>query len=150
MILCILDTSVLCELLRVPGKHGAHEAAWAEFERRQAEGERFLLPVTVVLETGNHIAQANDGQKRRACAERFVQLVTRSLDGDTPFTITPVPDPETVRGWLTHFVHDATLGMGVGDRSLIDLAEKQRAIHAHAKVRIWSLDRHLQGYDDAG
>lgn len=70
--------------------------------------------------------------------------------GESPFTITPVPDPETVRGWLTHFAHDATLGMGVGDRSLIDLAEKQRAIHAHAKVRIWSLDRHLQGYDDAG
>lgn len=41
MIVCIVDTSVLCELLAVPGKSQQHAGALAEFEQKQKEGHRF-------------------------------------------------------------------------------------------------------------
>ena len=60
----MIDTSVLCEMLQVPGKSNPARGAEvrAEIDRRWRDGERFVIPITAVIETGNHIAQA-DGNR---------------------------------------------------------------------------------------
>lgn len=86
----ILDTSVLLELLRVPGRFSQAEAVTKEVVRRHEEGHSLLLPLAAILETGNHIARVTDGTLRRQVAERFVGLIRLALVGQAPFT--PIDD----------------------------------------------------------
>jgi len=100
----ILDTSVLLELLRVPGRFSQAEAVTKEVVRRHEEGHSLLLPLAAILETGNHIARVTDGTLRRQVAERFVGLIRLALGGQAPFT--PIDDvgSEQVATWCEHFV----------------------------------------------
>ena len=147
MIVCLVDTSVLCELLRVPGKssQSVHEETVAEFDQKVSAKHTLLLPVAAILETGNHIAHAST--KRRATAERFVSLVRLAIEGDAPFKVTQPISVEEIASWLDHVADDADRELSLGDRSIIAEWERERVIHRGGRVYIWSLDNHLRGYD---
>ena len=150
MTICIVDTSILVELLAVPGMTGRHDALVQEYEGRQAAGEQFLLPLPVLFETGNHIAHAPDGHARRGCAERFVRLARDALAERSPFLPTPFPDDLELASWLADFPDRAMAGVGLVDRALIALWDTQRLLHRGRRVLIWSLDDHLRGRDTLG
>lgn len=151
-IVAIVDTSVLCELLRVPERFdpATHEELTAEFQRRSEASHRFLVPLTAIIETGNHIAHGNDGARRRAAAERFVKFVRMAMTEELPFTPTPAPTLEVIDGWLDGFADDAVRELSLGDRSIIAEWERERGIHPHGRVYIWSLDDDLAGFDTGG
>jgi hypothetical protein len=148
MTVCIVDTSVLCELLGVPGKHDRERASEvsASFTARAAAGQAFILPFVVLVETGNHVAQASGD--RYELAKRFRGLATKALTGQSPFTVTDAPTIKDVEGWLSTFPEDASRGVGLADRSIIAVCEHQRALHAPRLVYIWSFDAHLAAYGD--
>lgn len=145
----IVDTSVLCNLLRVPHMDQDAERAAREFSSALANGDVFLLPVAVIYETGNHIAHVADGGKRRAVAQGFVDLVRKAFGGEIPFVPTPLQDPEGMAVWLSEFPDQAARGMGFGDLAITKVWDEQRALNQARRVLIWSYDRHLQGYDQA-
>lgn len=60
----LVDTSVLLNILNVPGLNQDHEAIMDEFEELVESGVNLLLPVGAVFETGNHIARLADGRQR--------------------------------------------------------------------------------------
>ena len=126
MTVCIVDTSVLVELLGLPGFEENHDIRVEEFAERIAARETFLLPLPVLLETGTHVAQIANGNYRRQCAERFCAFVKPALVGDTPFVPTPSPDISEVASWLDDFPVHAMQKVGLVDRSLIALFERQR------------------------
>jgi hypothetical protein len=142
--ICIVDTSILLELLNVPNKASQHDEMVDEFETRQAARELFLLPIAVLIETGNHIAQVDDGAARR---KRAVDFARAALEGRSPFAPTPFPSEADVGAWLNDFPDRAMAGLGLADMSLIALWEAQRALNPMRRVYIWSVDGHLQGYD---
>ena len=49
-----IDTSVLVELLNIPKMNERHAQAQTEYEALAAKGDVFVLPVAVLVETGNH------------------------------------------------------------------------------------------------
>lgn len=63
----VLDTSVLCCWLNVPGKETAgplddrwdHNRINELIQRGTAAAATFVLPLTSLIETGNHIAQSS-------------------------------------------------------------------------------------------
>jgi hypothetical protein len=116
---CLLDTSILCELLEIPGKCGGFPEVASELEHKVQQGESLLLPLTAVLETGNHIGQNGDGRQRRAAAGRFVRLVKDAIEGRTPFVPTPF-EPESWRHLLDEFPDWASRGSGWGPVFLPD------------------------------
>lgn len=63
-----VDTSVIVRLIGIDGEQLASEVA-AEFERRREAGQRFVLPVTALVEAGNRVAQQSS--ERRRFAERL-------------------------------------------------------------------------------
>lgn len=149
-----LDTSVLCELIEVPGKCQHRDEVRAEYGRRVADGEQFVVPITAVIETGNHIAQA-DGPRREA-AERLVALLRSAMADETPFVLNQVTWDEDFldalcNGNATHqtFVDLAGNGlMGAGDVAI--LVERDQFVAGSAysatDVRVWTLKRVLGAY----
>lgn len=152
MAVTFIDTSILCELLRVPGKCQQHEAVRDEFERRIETGERFVIPITAVIETGNHIAQA--GGDRRAAADRFCRLLASAGSGEAPFVMNQESWNE---GFLEELCAGNTTGqpfidlagsgqMGAGDVAILVERDRYKARSAFATVGIWTLENVLGAY----
>jgi predicted nucleic acid-binding protein len=153
MTIVLVDTSVFCELIEIPRMCSEHKSYRKLFEVRIKDGERFLLPMATLLETGNHIGQNGDGSQRRKAAERFVRLVTQAIAGDTPFTATPFVVPETLAAWLGELPGWVTRadakgkGSGLGDLSIHHEWVHQCKLHPRRRVYVWSKDAHLSSFD---
>lgn len=80
-----IDTSVLDNLLEIPKKSQDREQAKHDFAKRQSENSRFILPITAVIETGNHIAQLSDGRVRRNIAEKFSSMLELTAQRQAPW-----------------------------------------------------------------
>ncbi|MCB0141885.1 MAG: hypothetical protein KDE50_18420 [Caldilineaceae bacterium] len=145
--ICIIDTSVFCNILKVPKKSQWHEKTIAQFRRYNDDSYTFLLPMATIYETGNHIAQNGDGQVRRKTAELFVQQVTQAFQGQAPWTPTPFDSSAEFSIWLSQFPDQAMRGSGLGDLSIIKVFERQCELHPHRRIFIWSYDSHLRAYN---
>ena len=87
----ILDTSVMCCWLDVPGREtaGSGENLWdraraeALLESEKAAGSTFVLPLATLIESGNHIAQAAHSRYERA--GDLMDCLRKSLDVMSPW-----------------------------------------------------------------
>ena len=143
----IVDTSVLLNLLDVPGFNDHREDVDGQFQEFAHADARLLLPLAAVFETGNHIAQLSDGGHRGHYASLFCEQVRMALDGKAPWVLVPLPEGDEISGWLDNFPECARRNVSIADLSMIELWKTRRALHPEARVRIWSLDKHLVGYD---
>lgn len=148
----LIDTSVFCRILRVPNMCSNHEhrEALAEMVRltsRAGITTTLLLPMATIYETGNHIAQNGDGNVKRKAALRFTRQVQAAFDGQAPWTPTPLPELREMSTWLAEFPDRAMAGVGLGDLSIIKTFEQQCELNPLSRVRIWSYDADLGGYD---
>lgn len=142
----IVDTSIFCNILDLPGKNQNREEIIGEFEAGIKAGGKFFLPYVVLIETGNHIAQLN-GNLKFTKAQKFVSLVEKALNGETPFTPLKFPEKEELLHWINGFPEKSGQGIGFGDFSIIKDWEEQKELFGAYSVRIWSLDAGLQGYE---
>jgi len=145
--ICLIDTSVFVEILRVPGMDSQYVEVVAELEERITREDSLFLPMATILETGNHIGQHGDGRERRACAQRFVHQVATALKGESPFKPINFLEAEQLRAWLAEFPDHAGRGSGLGDLSIIHDWQRLCEQNPQRRVTIWSLDQHLAGYD---
>ncbi len=87
----ILDTSILCVWLDVPGmaRCGPAHDSWDKarvankIETEERAGTTFVLPLASIIETGNHIAQAAHSRFERAQA--LASLMDKSAQQATPW-----------------------------------------------------------------
>jgi predicted nucleic acid-binding protein len=146
----LVDTSIVCELIRLPGKfnEARHEDVRELFAIGQESGDVFVLPMATVVETGNHVGQVGDGALRRRAAEAFSKLLLAALDDAVPWLQVIAWDEHTVGDLADGFVAWATnFGSGIGDFSIVRDYEALCRRHKYARVRVWSLDRHLASFD---
>jgi hypothetical protein len=143
---CLIDTSILCEILEVPNLCQSSDRVLAEMARKVKAGESLLLPMSAIVETGNHIAQNGDGRQRRRTAEKFVELIQQAIRGETPFAATPFFEPEALLEWLAEFPDWAMRESGLADLTLAKEFERQCSLNPMRRVYVWSLDTHLSCY----
>jgi hypothetical protein len=148
-----VDTSVLCDLLKVPGKCQKHEEVLAELEALVKSGVQLVLPIGSVIETGNHIAQAA-GSGRRASAEAFVKVLRLTANGGAPWVLHSVAwdgrmlelicdGPEQV-GAFVDIAGNGT--MGAGDVAILAECALFSARTAGVDVKVWTHDVNLAAY----
>lgn len=142
-----IDTSVLCNLLRVHGKDQRSDEIAREMGKRVREGQVFVLPVTAVIETGNHIAQASgyryEAASRladylRLIVQQKAPWVLHEMEWDIPFLHRFLEGAGSGSDW------PALAARGVGAGDLCIAAEVQRyrdRVGDH--VSVWSLDDDL-------
>lgn len=136
--------------MQIPNMSQRYAETLSELERLITQpGTTLLLPVVTIYETGNHIAQNGSGSQRREVAQRFIKQVLAAFDGRAPWTPTLLQGPNEIAGWLSRFPDCAMRGVGLGDLSIINMFEQQCLLHPNARVRIWSYDADLTGYDRA-
>ncbi len=143
----IVDTSVLLNVLAVPGCSQDRDVIGREFAELIEADATFHLPMGAVFETGNHIAAVPDGRQRRQRAEVLRDHVREAVAGRAPWVLVPLPDTGQLMEWLEGFPESATRGAGMVDLSIVKAWKQACTRHPGRRVRIWALDQHLAGYD---
>ncbi|MDQ3632137.1 MAG: hypothetical protein M3417_12875 [Actinomycetota bacterium] len=148
-----VDTSVLVEILAVPGKCQRSEEIREELRDRVRAGESLLLPTAAIIETGNHIAQLRDGTQRRTLVEHFTMLLRGITSGSAPWVLNAARWDDDLLAAICGGARGcpplpemATQGVGAGDVSILAEAEAYEARTARVDVRIWTLDQGLLAY----
>lgn len=146
-----IDTSVLVELLNVPGMNANYTELKEEYELLEQNGDTFVLPVAVLVETGNHIAHIPDGTLRRDIALKFVNLVEKAISTEDNWNVMPEISEDVLREILANFPDHASSEIGFGDVSIIEQFEDYwQNCQPIGEMRIWSLDDHLSAYQKTG
>ena len=143
----IVDTSVLLNVLDVPGFNQDRDAVLDRFGELVDAGANFLLPLGTVMETGNHIADIRGGQRRRRHATVFADQVRKALKGEAPWALAPLPDADELVRWLDTFPDEAMRGLGMVDLSIVKEWDRACKRHPRRRALIWTLDQRLTGYD---
>ena len=156
--LLLLDTSILCEILCVPGKFDEHSGILEQFKKYQKRNDvffaqcnqtcyEFYLPLATIIETGNHIGQIDDGKVRRNRANLFVGFVKNALTGKSPFRFLKWELSE-MKEWIDDFPDFTTQqNGGIGDLSIVKEYERLCSQPpSDLPIKIWSKDNHLSSY----
>lgn len=152
--IAFIDTSVLCNLVPVPGFDQHKERIRTELGECISQGFGFILPITTVIETGNHIAHLSSGGLRREVGQRFVDLLTLVKDGKSPWVLHTVGWDEQFLGQPIagadtgmNYVEHAIQKVGAGD--LCILTERVRyQQRTGLRPAIWSIDSGLTAHAD--
>ena len=144
----LLDTSVLLNVLDVPGRNQQLDAILTELELLIDSAAHLFIPMAAIIETGNHIAHmGDDGRVRRQVAERFVEVVRAALNDEAPWKPINFPSDSHVLTWLGEFPDSAMRKIGMGDLSIRKEWEQLHARYPMSRVRVWTVDSDLLGLD---
>jgi hypothetical protein len=153
----ILDTSILCVWLEVPGMEtcGPDHDAWNQRRvREKIESEMgrkttFVLPLATLIETGNHIAQASHSRKERG--EALADLMRKSADQQTPWAAfsdqSVLWSPEKLKSLADSWPDLAASRLSLGDATIKDVAEYYAKMGC--AVEILTGDQGLKSYEPA-
>ena len=150
----ILDTSVLCCWLKVPGKETAgpvtdrwtHDRIDELLTLERAAESTFVLPIATLIETGNHIAQA--AGDRYNIAKALGDHLRNATEAATPWAAftdqTSLWESENLRSLAESWPTLAAGGMTIGDATIKLVAEYYAS--ANFKVEILTGDEGLKAY----
>ena len=151
----ILDTSILCVWLKVPGKEtcgsGAntitYDTVHTKIEEEVSKGTTFILPIAAIIETGNHIAQSNGD--RFAIASSLVDIINKTAEGTSPWAAFTVQSelwkPNALKDLAIRWNRTVVAGQSLGDASIVDVANYY--YKAGYDVEIYTGDEGLKSYE---
>ena len=145
-----VDTSVLLNILAVPGRSQNRQSILQEMKDFTNAGDKFILPLATIIETGNHIAHIDDGNMRRDCAQHLSITIKKVLSDALPWTYNKCEiSDDDLRKIAERFPNYAQQqNMGFGDLSILTEYLRFKAKHKrYFQVKLWSLDEHLCAFD---
>lgn len=160
--LIVVDTSYLLELFQVPNCSDAqgHEQVRLRFEQACDITHQLHVPLPVLFELGNHIADVKDGQTRRKLANLLVESVQSWLSGETPITIvSALDDARTVgdfcaalNGLAGQFANLVPDRHGLTNTALVMEANRLREKYSDSSLRkycvhIWTRESRLKALE---
>ena len=153
----IFDTSILCSLLRIPGKDtaGPNHDRWTHDRIQKLvvaeteSGSTFVLPLASIIETGNHASQASGD--RYKLATDLARLIADAADANSPWAAfadqADLWSREQSRKLAASWPKLATSGLSIGDATIKDVAEYYA--RAGFAVEILTGDQGLKAYQPA-
>ena len=147
----ILDTSWLLELYRVPRYFDESRTLPVRIETGELieAGCELFVTVPVLFEVASHITHVRDGRLRRTLGEKLRDDITRSIDRESPWTITTVGRgilfrTQDVIRLAERFLESSGPNYSFADISIIDLAAELR--RPGRTVKILAFDGQLASY----
>lgn len=154
----IFDTTILCCLLRIPGKETAGPTSdqWdsnriTELVKREEKlNSTFVLPLATLIETGNHVSQANT--LRFECATELSKYLTQAATGSSPWAAftdqSSLWDTDNLHKLAANWPKLAAAKIAIGDATIMDVAEYYAS--ANFDVQILTADNGLKSYEPVG
>ncbi|MEA5535995.1 hypothetical protein [Crocosphaera sp. XPORK-15E] len=151
----IFDTSILCVWLQIPGKEicGSDEDPWNHdrvkeiIDKERKANTTFILPLAAIIETGNHIAQAQS--QRYEKAQELAKLMILAADQTTPwaaFTEQSVFwQADGLKKLAEVWPPLANQRLAMGDATIKDIAEYYHRLKM--EVEILTGDQGLKSYE---
>lgn len=151
----VFDTSILCVWLEVPGFEtcGKEGDQWdyarvsRKIEEEISKNTVFVLPLAVLIETGNHISQSRGD--RYELGERFKQLLLDSVDNREPWVAfseqNTLWNDDKLRELANQFPQLFSQGISIGDATIRDVAGYYAKL-GHP-VKIFTGDEGLKAYE---
>jgi hypothetical protein len=148
----ILDTSVLCVWLKVPGKETCGSgASCLNFTKVDGELQTaieaqytLVLPLASIIETGNHIAQAPQWRHERAIA--LADLMAKAADQATPWAAFSdqqlLWSADGLRSLAAKWPNLAAHKLSIGDVTISEVADHYAKMGY--KVEVYSGDQGLR------
>ncbi|MEH2388420.1 MAG: hypothetical protein V7K14_22140 [Nostoc sp.] len=156
----IIDTSILCVYLGVPGKEtcASDNDKWdqkrvkARFQAEERQKAKFILPLATIIETGNHIAQAKS--RRYEIAQAFADILVKVADGLIPWGVfeTQVGElwnSEQLKQLAMEWLTLASRRISIGDATIKTVAEYYAKTSSTFQVEIFIGDGGLKAYEAA-
>ena len=143
----LVDTSILLNVVDVPGLNQQRTDVLAAFSERIDNGDHLFIPIAAIIETGNHISHLADGRLRRQAAERFVKEVRAALNDEAPWKPLNMPSSAELSVWLIDFPESAMRQVGMGDLSIQKEWAQLCKKNPMSRVLVWRADAVLQGFD---
>lgn len=155
MKILVLDTDMLCVWLRVTKMDscGPDSDRWdydrinKKIKEETDNGAILVLPLAVVIETGNHISQCPGN--RKGIAERFRDIVLKAVNSET--TWASIADqsnlwtPEFIAELITGWPEQAEQKRSIGDVTIQSVAEAYAG--QNYRVEILTGDQGLKAYE---
>ena len=128
----IIDTSILCVWLDIPGMDtsGSDNDQWnklrvdQKINDEEEKGTTFVLPLATIIETGNHIAQRGNRFNK---ANELADLMTKSAESISPWAAFSEQNDlwsiEKIKLLAETWPTLATDGTSLGDATIKDVAE---------------------------
>lgn len=151
--LAVVDTSYLCEWMRVPDFTDERDAE--EIEKRFAaaarDGWSFYLPLPCLFELADHITDCGHAGQRLKLAKKLRDQLTASLKNEGPWILWPAPRPdedltEIFDQWVDGNVVQR---VGITDtataRTAVSLGKRYQGLGY--KVHIWTKDDRLKALE---
>ncbi|MEI2579640.1 hypothetical protein [Scytonema sp. PRP1] len=117
-----------------------------EFLKKEEDSAYFVLPLAVIIETGNHIAQAN--QNRYEMAQALADLMVKAADATTPWAAFTEQaefwDAEGLKKLAAEWSNLAVQRISIGDATIKTVAEYYAKIGC--QVEILTGDDGLKAY----
>ncbi|YAF96939.1 MAG: hypothetical protein AB3A66_04490 [Nodularia sp. CChRGM 3473] len=128
----LIDTSLLCVWLQVPGKETAgnnkcnFEQVNQKIQTEITKGTTLVLPLATVIETGNHIAQAKTNTTNKyPTAQKFAEIITYAADETSPWAAfreqIVLWEAEELKKLADKFPTQAIQETSMGDASIVVL-----------------------------
>ena len=129
----LIDTSLLCVWLKVPGQETARNNEYNfEFVNEKIlteieKGTTLVLPLATVIETGNHIAQAKttNSDSKRITSEEFAKIMIYAADETSPWAAfreqIVLWEAEGLKNLAEKFPNQAVEKTSMGDASIVVL-----------------------------
>ena len=150
----IIDTSILCVWLQVPGKTmcGSDAEQWDkkrvdhELEKEIQAGTTLVLPLATIIETGNHISQA--ASQRYETAQALTKIMAEAADEKTPwaaFTDQAVLwDADGLKTLALEWAELASQKLSIGDATIKTVADYYA--RSGFEVEIFTGDKGLKAH----
>lgn len=147
-----IDSSIMCNLVPVPGRDQDRTEVQSELRERLAKGQQFILPITAVIETGNFVAQLSNGRLRRETATRIADILRLICEGKAPWVLHDLAWNKLFLeafleggGTQVDYIQHAMAQVGAGDLCL--LTERQHYVErTGVPASIWTLDEALRAF----
>lgn len=151
----ILDTSILCIWLKVPGKDTCgsgenvltHDIVSDKINKEIENNTTFIIPVSSIIETGNHIAQSSGD--RYNVAKKLVDIIHKSADAESPWaTFTQQSSlwtSDALKLLANKWQETVVSGQSLGDASIVDVANYYHNLGRD--VEIYTGDGGLKAYE---
>jgi hypothetical protein len=148
-IIYVIDTSWLLEFYVVPGHHTENRSGRVQenFEIAVKSKSTFILPLAVIFEYCNHIAQIGTGSLRKKHAVDFWTHIQMSRENAVPYLILPAADLPEIDVDVEKFASTyAVQGIGLVDIQVERIA-KEWSNKSECIVHIWSFDTKLKALE---